>query len=583
MTEEQGMKFIISKLASADLAAVDVLMKRNSRTLGFLPKKALLEYLQKGEVFGAKTDDGQLIGYLLYASNPKYFRITHLCISEEIRNQGLARQFINKLKECVTTQKSIRLHCRRDYPAHEMWPELGFIALDEQRGRSAAGHLLTHWYLTLAPDDQLDLFQANTSDEALDVVIDAQIFFNFYEPNTAKTKPSKALFADFPKDSLNLWITDELFNEINRKNDSGKRNISRNSAQGFSRVEPTLSIVEHFDTVLRRNLHHSTKSQKSDIRHLANTAASEIDTFVTRDQYLLKNAAKIFELSDLKVLSPTELIIQLHEISDSHTYTPSRVSGNRLAWRRLASNDLATFPLDSFLNQGERIGQFREHLDSYLANPNRYECVLLRSENQVIAIQVREISDDKILKVHLARVARTADQQLFRRYLVTNTIDIAVKNKMYVVIFDEANIAPGFTSDLLDTGFTKCEGIFVRFCFSCCFEHEELLDKISKFYPVATGNYEGMTVHELERHCSPVSLPTTQDNFLVPVRHGYAISLIDTRQAEHELFGGELSVLLRWDNVYYRKKNLHNMLQAPARILWYVSKPKKANRSCITS
>ena len=570
------MNFIISKLASPDLAAVDKLMKRNSKTLGFLPEQALLEYLEKGGVFGAKTKDGQLIGYLLYAVNPKYFRITHLCISEEFRNQGFAKIFINTLKECVTTQKSIRLHCRRDFPAHEMWPELGFIALDEQRGRSAAGHLLTHWYLTFAPDDQLDLFQANTSDEALDVVIDAQIFFDFDEPNTAKTVPSKALYSDFLIDSLNLWITDELFNEINRNDNSDKRIKSRNRALEFLRAEPTSSIVEHFDSVLRGNLNYRTRSQKSDIRHLANAAASEIDTFVTRDQYLLRNAAKIFELTNLKVLSPTELIIQHHEISDSHTYTPSRVSGFSLAWRRLASNDLATIPIDSFLNQGERIGKFRENLDFFLANPTRYECVLLRSKDQVIAIRVHEIIDDKELKVHLARVARTADQLLFRRYLVSDTIDNAVKNKMYVVIFHEATIAPGFTSDLLETGFTKCEGIFVRFCFSCCFGREEILAKISKFYPVATGNFEGMTDHALERHCSPVSLPTTtQDYFLIPVRYGYAISLIDTRQAEHELFGGEQSVLLRWDNVYYRKKTHHNMLQAPARILWYVSTPKK--------
>ena len=43
----------------------------------------------------------------------------------------------------------------------------------------------------------------------------------------------------------------------------------------------------------------------------------------------------------------------------------------------------------------------------------------------------------------------------------------------------------------------------------------------------------------------------------------------------HVALDSSLSVLLRWDNVYYRKKTHHNMLQAPARILWYVSAPKK--------
>ena len=33
-------------------------------------------------------------------------------------------------------------------------------------------------------------------------------------------------------------------------------------------------------------------------------------------------------------------------------------------------------------------------------------------------------------------------------------------------------------------------------------------------------------------------------------------------------------MLLRWDNVYYRRKSHHNMLKVPARILWYVSGTK---------
>ena len=60
-----------------------------------------------------------------------------------------------------------------------MWPKLGFSAIDEQPGRSKDKLPLTLWRLTLAPDDQLGLFQVKTSDDSLDVVIDAQIFFDF--------------------------------------------------------------------------------------------------------------------------------------------------------------------------------------------------------------------------------------------------------------------------------------------------------------------------------------------------------------------------------------------------------------------
>ena len=73
------MKINISQLTAADLDAVDELMKNYNQWLGFLPGEALRDYLEKGTVLGAKNDNGQLVGYLLYAAYPSYFRITHLC------------------------------------------------------------------------------------------------------------------------------------------------------------------------------------------------------------------------------------------------------------------------------------------------------------------------------------------------------------------------------------------------------------------------------------------------------------------------------------------------------------------------
>ena len=87
------MKVTIEQLTPTDLDAVDELMKRYRRTLGFLPKGALQSYLEqeKGGVLGAKTDAGPLVGYLLYSANSSYFRITHLCVLEEYRGQGIAK------------------------------------------------------------------------------------------------------------------------------------------------------------------------------------------------------------------------------------------------------------------------------------------------------------------------------------------------------------------------------------------------------------------------------------------------------------------------------------------------------------
>ena len=121
-------------------------------------------------------------------------------------------------------------------------------------------------------------------------------------------------------------------------------------------------------------------------------------------------------------------------------------------------------------------------------------------------------------------------------------------------------------------GFTEQENGFVRFCFSHHFENrEDVLSEISKLSPTSFSDYLEMSNLELEHHCSPVSLTANHRLFLVPSQSGYALNLIDMHQSANDLFGGDPSVLLRWDNVYYRKKTHHKMLNGPGRILWYVS------------
>ena len=333
------MTISIRKLTVADLDAVDDLMKRHSNTLGFLPKEALRSYLEKENTFGAETGDGKLIGYLLQAANPDYFRIAQLCVAEEFNGQGIARRLVNELRNSATTQKVIKLRCRNDFPAHQMWPRLGFFAIDEQPGRSREQLPLTLWCLNLAPDDQLGIFQVKISGESLDVVIDAQIFFHFDEADSDTSKPSKALLSDFLVDELRLLITEELLNEIAREQDPEQRTKSRNKAHEFPKIGHNYQRAEHFERVLKTFLPSTSISQQSDIRQLAKAAASEVKIFVTQDRAILNKSDEIADRVSLQVVSPTELIIRLHELSEKQSYAPTRIAGFELQWQRLPDFD----------------------------------------------------------------------------------------------------------------------------------------------------------------------------------------------------------------------------------------------------
>ncbi|MDE0313337.1 MAG: hypothetical protein OXM61_00415, partial [Candidatus Poribacteria bacterium] len=139
--------------------------------------------------------------------------------------------------------------------------------------------------------------------------------------------PSKALLSDFLVDSLELWITDELLNEINRQDDLEKRQKSQNRAQNFSIVESDPDLVEGFEGPLKELLPDRKPSQSSDIRHLAKAAASSVKTFVTRDNDLLRNSERIFDITGLEVINPAKLIIRLHELSQGQSYAPDRIAG----------------------------------------------------------------------------------------------------------------------------------------------------------------------------------------------------------------------------------------------------------------
>ena len=575
------MKIAVSKLTSDDLGAVDELMKRNSRTLGFLPREALRDYFKKGGALGVKSNNGELMGYLLYAETHKdRFRIAQLCVSEDYRGQGIAKQLIDTLKRSATTQKVkvIRLHCRRDFPAHNMWRKLGFIPLGEKPSRSSVEHVLTLWCLTLAPDSQLSLFQAKTSDETLDVVIDAHIFFDFDETESEKTIPSKSLRSDSLVDSLNIWITNELFVEINRKEDSDQRQKSQQRAHFFPCVKDDSKLTEHFESLLNEILPNKNESQKSDIQQLSKTAAADIKFFITRDRSLLRKSKEIYDSTNLQVLSPTELILQLDKLSEKQPYAPNFISGLNLKWSRLSSDDIASFPFESFLNKGERKGNFREKLESFLAVPRHFECDLLWSEDKIIAIRVLE-NKNKMFTAHLTRVVSCTDRSLFECFLVSDTVNKAVRKNMEAVKFVNGSYVPRLIPYLTKIGFKKCNNEdFIRFCFSRYLGHEEVLSAIAKLHPESIGSYQSMPELELEKCCSPHNLKLVSKNqkyFLIPIKPGFAISLVDWHQSADNLFGGDPNVLLLWDKVYYRSKTCSKMLATPARILWYVSKPQK--------
>ena len=549
-------------------------MKSNSATLGFLPYEALEDYHHRGGLLGAKTADNKLIGYLLYSIHHSYFRIAHLCVCEEYRGEKIAKRLIQHLRNKATTQSLVKLRCRRDYAANAMRPALGFIPIDEKPGRSSAGHHLTLWCLTLAQNQQLELFQALTLNENLNAVIDAQVFFDFYEPKSDKAIPSKSLLSDFLVDALNLWTTDELLVEIDRQRDPHQRQESRKQAHAFPRINHDPVSADNYEAILRKQLPTNTRSQVSDIRHLAKTAASASKIFVTRDHNILKRSNDIRDLIDVRVLSPTALIVGFYEFSNERLSKYHRISGLNLSWRPFAARDLEQFPVSTFVEPGQRHGPFTERLHTFLSRPDRHECSLLELEGNVVAFRILTFTDHNCIICHLVGVARMADQALIGHFVASDTIARAIATNMEKIQVHLDASSLRLLPALHDIGFLKYHDAFVRLTFPRTLERRVVLDRASLAIPEIRESLQNMPDVELERQFSPLIIPGARPTFMVPIRPGYAMSLFDSKGAGDDLFGGRTNVLIRLQNVYYRKANHVHLMKAPGRIFWYVSSPQ---------
>jgi hypothetical protein len=59
------------------------------------------------------------------------------------------------------------------------------------------------------------------------------VFFDLHDPTDAESEESKALLAPWIQDGLELCLTKEIYNEIDRAKDASKRQKYRKLAQAY--------------------------------------------------------------------------------------------------------------------------------------------------------------------------------------------------------------------------------------------------------------------------------------------------------------------------------------------------------------
>ena len=524
----------------------------------------------------------------------KFVSIVHLCVEPSHRQKGVAKALVDYFKKITRDEffQGIRIHCRRDYKVNDVWPKFGFNALDEKHGRSKQGSTLTVWWFDHGHPTLFTLADEQKIGSKLPVVIDANIFYDLQKsPQSASEKESHSLLAGWL--NIKLHLTPEIYNEINRHKNEIKRKSGREFIKKF-KVLP--SPDDEFQKTCEQLRHFFPKKQisdsyESDLRQLARSIATNMPFFVTRDEALQKKSEDIHKIFGMHIISPSYLITYQDELMRNIEYQPVKLAG-KINIKRVNSEQIVLLENQFHVLQWKTKAQFKQQLQAYLAEPHIFETSIIQSAGQLLALIVYGRKNKHELEIPVFRFMRNSLSATLARRLVLNTIlDSSAEGRVLTKVTD-LNLSDEMIDALREHGFVLINNHWIKASLQIVGTAKKLaaeltaignnLPQITQYATQMTEaiemalskNHRGLL--DIERSLWPtkitdVDIPT----FVVPIQPDWAMQLFDFNLAKQDLFGGEPSIILKVENVYYRASHPSpKELAAPARILWYVSKGK---------
>ena len=573
------------------LPEIKKLWRKHSDNLGFFPKGAFEDYCNKKQILVAHSANNELQGYLLFRNSKSGTTIVHLCVSPAFRSKGTARLLVERLKNISSDSKGIGLKCRRDYELSGFWSALGFIARDEAQGRGKDTALLTRWWMDFGHPDLFSFAAKDSLISKLCLVIDSNVFYGIYS-SEKKDDEAKSLIADWLPDNIELCVTDEIFNEIDRRNTNTKeRSEKRRLAESFTILPCSSEKATAVENELIKLMPPKTESDRSDIRHLARAIGSNALYFITRDRGILKHSEALYERFQISVLRPYDIIIKLDQVEKGHEYQPARLSGTQYKLRLVKVDELDAIAQQFVCRtKNERTRDFRKLIAEELADQNPSSCYVLESpagDKQCLFL-IKTMDEEIVIPVF--RISRSPLAATIGRHILRKFLNRAsAEGKSFVTICD-SYIDEGLLSILAEDGFFPSGRNWIKISLFGII-NSDLLDShlsemviqfpkkksiISKIKEDATStlvSQKDSSIILLEKIFWPLKIIGRKIQcFIVPIKPVWAQQLFDEHLARQDLFGSN-ELMFNAELVYYRAKKPGGLV-SPARILWYVSHEK---------
>lgn len=567
-------------LGSSLLDQVWELYRKNTATLGFLPRGALDEFAHAGRVLAAIRGD-ELLGYAAWRRSREEAVLVHLCVGEAHRGSDWSEVLLRGMIEQCREDAAIRLRCRKDYAAaNRVWPRHGFAVDGEVVGRGADQVPLLEWRRVNFDDSPLlQAIQSATPRATHVVALDANVFFDLMNPGAVHHDESRALLADW-LDDVDVCVTRELRNEVARQHDDGRRQVAsaylrrfRELAAHPDALDPSLAEIA---AVLPPPV---TDSDHSDRRQLVHAWKEGASFFATRDGTLLDHARDLQALTGLVVLRPTDVVARLQGDFLGADYAPVRLQGTHVE-RRAAASEEELLPFQWFAAR-ESKSAWLQTVRSARAIPDRcaVEVVGARGEPPRVALAVDRSSPEVIHLRFLRALSGPLTGTLLRRVLA-DVVESARRQHRSQVTIDDSG--PGEVREALaHVGFeVGRDGRLVRYTLPGLVTWDAAAATLRERLPDVVVDARH-PADALEARFWPLKvLGAEVPSFLIPIKRHWAAALFDRHLAGQELFGVPEGPALALENVYFSASNV--TIPAGSRILWYVSGDVGAVRAVST-
>lgn len=556
------------------LRLVIELADKNKATLGLMPRGAFADFADRRLLLTVVngTDVG---GYALFDVARNRVRLIHLCVADEYRGQGVSRMLVEELSNAHSDLTGITLKCRRDYPANQAWPKLGFSPVNEVRGRGKSGTSLDVWR---RGHGHPHLFSVDIESDLLTVAIDYNVFLDLaIDSSRSGAAESQALESDWLRDQLQLVVTEESLHELNRLTRERDRAVHRAKLDNFRMLEPAPANRQRAHAALAAAAPELLASHLSDFNHLVMASAGGASVFVTRDEELISSAENAAGSSlGLSVMRPSDVLVHIDELAHAERYRPAALHGTAFNIQDAPpglERELAHL-LDT--GAGERRTHFSALLRSIAADP-KTAVRLVRgptAEVEVAWAARRDDVSDSIV-IPLLRAAKSKYAPTLIRLVLFELRSHALTQNINSITVLEGGLDANAIGALTDNAFTRGPGGWTAAVLdvtslqaaSGALPHgHPLRDQISQVSR-NPAELSVSTASTLEHALWPAKLLDTMlPSYITPIQPRFARELFNLQDP---LWDRPALLGISSEHVYYRSP-LRNP-SFPARILWYAS------------